>query len=145
MTATETTPASEAPAPAFPDYMTDPNAVLKDIDASWRYGKPPDYTNTRRVFAESKTDIFDCIYTGNVLNIPSSQEMQPRTKLPRASCREPGQKLGNRSVVQDLSRRLANCRPEHLYFRDQWRASSVSRAYEGSRDVQRHHRSERVL
>ncbi|KAH8198880.1 hypothetical protein TruAng_006933 [Truncatella angustata] len=41
-------------APALPDYMTDPNAVLGDIEASWRYGKPPDYTNTRRVFAETK-------------------------------------------------------------------------------------------
>ncbi|KAI0132747.1 hypothetical protein BJ170DRAFT_700499 [Xylariales sp. AK1849] len=38
----------------LPDYMTDPNAVLKDLDAAWRYGKPPDYSNTRRAFAETK-------------------------------------------------------------------------------------------
>jgi hypothetical protein len=50
-------PASEAPAPGLPDYMTDPNAVLGDLDAEWRYGKPPDYTNTRRVFAASMVPI----------------------------------------------------------------------------------------
>ncbi|KAI5916982.1 hypothetical protein F4810DRAFT_718895 [Camillea tinctor] len=37
----------------LPDYMTDPNAVLCD-NAEWRYGKAPDYTKTRKFFAESK-------------------------------------------------------------------------------------------
>jgi hypothetical protein len=53
-----TAPVSEpapAPAPALPDYFTDPNAVLGDTSATWRYGKPPDYSNTRKVFAESKS------------------------------------------------------------------------------------------
>ncbi|KAK6085798.1 Pathogen-related protein [Seiridium cupressi] len=45
---------SAAAASALPDYMTDPNAVLRDVDATWRYGKPPDYSNTRRVFSETK-------------------------------------------------------------------------------------------
>ncbi|CAG8981164.1 hypothetical protein HYALB_00005879 [Hymenoscyphus albidus] len=46
------TPRTETP--SLPDYVLDPNAVLKDT-ANWRYGQPPDYTNTRRVFAQSKT------------------------------------------------------------------------------------------
>lgn len=39
--------------PGLPDYLLSPNAVLSDI-AQWRYGKAPDYSNTRRVFAESE-------------------------------------------------------------------------------------------
>jgi len=45
-------PPAEAP-PALPDYLLDPNAVLKDT-ANWRYGKAPDYSNTRKVYNESK-------------------------------------------------------------------------------------------
>lgn len=44
----------EEPAPTLPDYVTDPNAVLKDVDAKWRFGRAPDYSKTRRVFAESE-------------------------------------------------------------------------------------------
>lgn len=46
-------PAQEA-APALPDYLTNPDAVLGDNDAKWRYGRAPDYSKTRKVFAESK-------------------------------------------------------------------------------------------
>lgn len=42
----------QAPAPAVPDYLADPNAVLKDT-AAWRYGKAPDYSNTRNVYEQS--------------------------------------------------------------------------------------------
>ncbi|KAK6193364.1 hypothetical protein LQW54_012536 [Pestalotiopsis sp. IQ-011] len=45
-------PPSEAP--VLPDYMTNQNAVLGDLEATWRFGKPPDYTNTRKVFAQTK-------------------------------------------------------------------------------------------
>lgn len=38
----------------YPDYLIDPNAVLRDDIPSWRYKKAPDYSNTRRVFAERK-------------------------------------------------------------------------------------------
>jgi hypothetical protein len=45
------------PAPAealgLPDYVLDPNATLKDAYANWRYGKAPDYTQTRKVYQES--------------------------------------------------------------------------------------------
>lgn len=43
------------PAPALPDYLTNPDAVLGDKDAKWRYGRAPDYSKTRKVFAESKS------------------------------------------------------------------------------------------
>jgi hypothetical protein len=39
---------------ALPSYMTDPNAVLNDSTATWRFGKTPDYSKTRKVFAETK-------------------------------------------------------------------------------------------
>ena len=42
-----------SPAPEIPDFMTDPNAVLKDT-AEWRYGRAPDYSNTRNAFEQSK-------------------------------------------------------------------------------------------
>lgn len=40
--------------PIFPDYMTDPNAVLKDQGVQWRNSQPPDYTKTRKYFSETK-------------------------------------------------------------------------------------------
>ncbi|TPX25289.1 hypothetical protein DIZ76_010740 [Coccidioides immitis] len=41
-------------APALPDYVLDPDAVLKD-EVSWRYGRAPDYSKTRKVYEEGKT------------------------------------------------------------------------------------------
>lgn len=52
-------PPAQEPAPGLPDYLTDPDAVLKDHDANWRYGRAPDYSKTRKVFAESEK-----IYSG---------------------------------------------------------------------------------
>lgn len=45
----------EAP-PGLPDYLLDPNATLKDHDSKWRYGKAPDYSNTRKVYEQSTFD-----------------------------------------------------------------------------------------
>lgn len=42
------------PAPSVPDYVLDPNAVLKDKVDSWRYGRAPDYSKTRSYYEESK-------------------------------------------------------------------------------------------
>ena len=42
------------PAASIPDYLASPNAVFADVHAKWRYGKPPDYTKTRKVWAEGK-------------------------------------------------------------------------------------------
>jgi len=43
------------PAPTgLPDYLLDPNAVLQDNSAKWRYGRAPDYANTRSVYNETK-------------------------------------------------------------------------------------------
>jgi hypothetical protein len=38
----------------LPDFVLDDNAVLKDDEASWRYGKAPDYSKTRAFYQESK-------------------------------------------------------------------------------------------
>ncbi|KAI9146888.1 Pathogen-related protein [Paramyrothecium foliicola] len=51
---TDPSPAPEPEAPGLPDYMTDPDAVLRDLECQWRYGRPPDYSKTRQVFEESK-------------------------------------------------------------------------------------------
>ncbi|QBZ58627.1 hypothetical protein PoMZ_03583 [Pyricularia oryzae] len=44
---------TEEATPALPDYVTDENAVTKD-KAKWRYGRAPDYSKTRKIWAESK-------------------------------------------------------------------------------------------
>ncbi|KAK3312976.1 hypothetical protein B0H66DRAFT_578192 [Apodospora peruviana] len=38
----------------LPDYVLDADAVLKDTDIKWRNSQAPDYTKTRRVWAETK-------------------------------------------------------------------------------------------
>ncbi|KAJ5618608.1 hypothetical protein N7528_006719 [Penicillium herquei] len=38
----------------LPDYVLDPNAVLKDTKATWRHGNPPDYSNTRAFYEKTK-------------------------------------------------------------------------------------------
>lgn len=48
-----TTPPPDAA--ALPGFYTNPNYVLGDSSATWRFGKPPDYSKTRRLFAESKS------------------------------------------------------------------------------------------
>lgn len=58
--------APPATTPDLPDYLLDPNAVLNDSSANWRYGQPPDYSNTRKVYSESKSrELFpeDIIYS----------------------------------------------------------------------------------
>ena len=46
--------ATAEPAPDLPDYLTDPNAVTRDEGVEWRYGKPPDYSKTRKEWERSK-------------------------------------------------------------------------------------------
>lgn len=45
---------ADKPAPASPDYVTNPDAVLSDRGVEWRYGKPPDYSKTRVFWEESE-------------------------------------------------------------------------------------------
>ncbi|OCK85442.1 hypothetical protein K432DRAFT_439311 [Lepidopterella palustris CBS 459.81] len=40
--------------PELPDYLCNPDAVLKDQGATWRYGRAPDYSKTRKVYDETK-------------------------------------------------------------------------------------------
>lgn len=42
------------PTPDLPDYLASPNAVFSDEGVQWRYGRPPDYTKTRKVWAEGE-------------------------------------------------------------------------------------------
>lgn len=44
--------------PALPDYLASPNAVFADEGVQWRYGRAPDYTKTRKVWAEG--EFFSC-------------------------------------------------------------------------------------
>jgi hypothetical protein len=59
MTADENRSDSQEPqktdsTPAIPDYLADPNAVFSDEGVQWRYGRAPDYTKTRKVWAEGE-------------------------------------------------------------------------------------------
>lgn len=45
--------------PALPDYVVSPNAVLQDASAAWRYGRAPDYSKTRKFYAESTFEPLD--------------------------------------------------------------------------------------
>lgn len=44
-------------APSIPDYMLDPDAVMKDVNAAWRFKTPPDYSKTRAVYREGMLPI----------------------------------------------------------------------------------------
>lgn len=54
MASVETSAPPAEATPALPDYLIDPNAVLKDAEAEWRYGRAPDYSKTRAVYQESE-------------------------------------------------------------------------------------------
>ncbi len=41
--------ASEPAATSLPDYLTSPDAVSADDGVQWRFGKAPNYSNTRKV------------------------------------------------------------------------------------------------
>jgi len=70
------------PAPAVPDYMTDPDAALKDSNVTWRLGRAPDYSKTRKYWAESTSEglptfgvsVIMLVYITNTLH---SQAIQP--------------------------------------------------------------------
>lgn len=41
--------------PAIPNYMLDPNAVLRDENITWRFGKVPDYTAANENYEKEKS------------------------------------------------------------------------------------------
>ena len=47
----------EPAASALPDYVLSPNAVFNDEGSQWRYGRPPDYSKTRKVWEEGEHTI----------------------------------------------------------------------------------------
>lgn len=54
--------------PQIPDYLASPNAVFGDKGVQWRYGRAPDYTKTRKVWAEGKWAL--CCCAGLVVAMP---------------------------------------------------------------------------
>lgn len=42
----------------LPDYVLDPDAVLKDTTAAWRHGNAPDYSKTRAFYEKSTSLLF---------------------------------------------------------------------------------------
>ena len=55
MAAADVAPQPAEAAPALPDYLVSPDAILGD-SADWRYGRAPDYSNTRKVYQDSTCD-----------------------------------------------------------------------------------------
>lgn len=51
---TSTEPESPQELPKVPDYLASPNAVFGDKGVKWRYGRAPDYSKTRKVWAEGE-------------------------------------------------------------------------------------------
>lgn len=47
--------AEAAPAPELPDLVLNPDAVLGDEGVEWRHKRAPDYSKTRKFWAESKS------------------------------------------------------------------------------------------
>lgn len=43
----------------MPDYLSSPNAIFGDQGVKWRYERAPDYTKTRKVWAEGEL-VVDC-------------------------------------------------------------------------------------
>jgi hypothetical protein len=76
------------PAPALPDYLTNPDSVLGDKDAKWRYGRAPDYSKTRKVFQESKSSIATAMHCNSSDNRTSKADVS-RSKLSPPTRRKP--------------------------------------------------------
>ncbi|KAK7981886.1 hypothetical protein PG988_004124 [Apiospora saccharicola] len=79
----------------LPDYMTDPNAVLRDFDAEWRHGQPPDYSKTRKVFEQKKSGYsqFPASSTSptvHVLNRPQRLTPVSYARTAKQTSHEPG-------------------------------------------------------
>lgn len=73
-------PATEDSAPALPDYVLDPDAVLKD-DVTWRYGRAPNYSKTRKFFEEGMSILL--IYQSPSLTvIPGKTQTHAAGTLP---------------------------------------------------------------
>ena len=55
----------------LPDVVLSPDAVLGDDSAAWRHGRAPDYSKTRKFFAESTCLVFPLPQHVSDLRIPS--------------------------------------------------------------------------
>ncbi len=67
------------PTPTLPDYVLDPNAVLKDSEATWRDKRVPDYTKTRAFYRESKSNFLRAGFPNSgVLGFASVPDLERR-------------------------------------------------------------------
>lgn len=72
-------PVQAEPAPSIPDYLADPDAVLKDNESKWRYGRAPDYSKTRKVYSESKYSPSSLFLVNTLRHVsPTCQQQGPR-------------------------------------------------------------------
>ena len=121
----------------LPDYVLDPDAVLKDSNAAWRYGRAPDYSKTRKFFEEGKA------YPKSYASIPihlilaCRKNPIPHCRLSPRSRRKPRQELGNRSLLQNLPRGLAHGRQHLLQILHERRTSPGWEPHAARRHVQR--------
>lgn len=73
------TPPAETP--GLPDYLLNPNAVLGDDTAKWRYGRAPDYSNTRKVYEETRTKNHEAASLPNLVeNLVKNWEVEASFK-----------------------------------------------------------------
>ena len=121
---------------AMPDYMLDPNAVCKDI-ASWRHGKAPDYSTTRRVYADSKSrrDRHQAVHL-----LSPSQDSGPCDRESSKPCRKPGQELGDRGIIQDQCQRFSDGALQPLQVLRERKGDTSPQDNDGSRYLQCTHR-----
>lgn len=70
-------------APDLPDHLVNPNAVIVDEGVEWRYGKPPDYSKTRKEWARSKCLMTSSRYHRQAAMPASQHPLLLTTCLPR--------------------------------------------------------------
>jgi hypothetical protein len=155
MASAATDPPTQETAAELPDYLTSPNAVLKDIDVQWRYGRAPDYSNTRKAYDQSTFPLPHPCPPPPPPPVPSTSPtnpLSPRSKAPHPPSglftrpsRQPRKKLGNRSLLQTVPERLAHNRPRELLLFRKRRPTPDRRAHARSRHLQRYHLPKRIL
>ena len=73
----------------LPDFMTDPNAVLKDKDHQWRYGRVPDYSKVNKAFEEGNNNIYTSCWVN--LFMFNRKNHEPCWRVPWVACFQLGQ------------------------------------------------------
>lgn len=80
--------AAAAVATAVPDYLSDPDACLKDTEVTWRLGRAPDYSKTRKYWKESKWLFLQSLPSTNVCGLECRFLVLQAQALPRVDLKE---------------------------------------------------------